>query len=175
MTSTNPGARNRVKRHLLRALGAIMAPAAAIVVMAVPASAAPLQACSGLTTSNSCLTIELRDDGNYDVSLGIDFYMSQQDAQAVIDAPGSPFTAKVVGVDSHSDLPQNLFSVPLVRLGASAQFGLSADFTTVVSPALLNEDDEEGNRVDDVQGVIRLVDARFGSRTFNTPEIHAIF
>lgn len=173
MATSNPAPRGRTKRRLLRALGVVMAPAAAIVVMAGPAFAEQ-RACDPKPTHNVCLTIYPLSDGNYKVTLGIDVHMSQQDAQAIIDRPGDPFTGKVLGSDSSHDPKQFLFNVPLDRVHATAGFGLSADFSTIVSPDHLNEDDSPGNRVDEVFGRVRLIE-RSAIRDFDTPEIHNTF
>ncbi|MDP9866794.1 MULTISPECIES: hypothetical protein [Streptosporangium] len=171
MSTGNPESRNRTRR-LLRVLGAVMVPAVAIVALAVPASAD--QQCRSFSSGVVCLTINRLSDGQYAVDLGIDVHMSRQDAQAIIDAPGDPFTAKVVGADTFFD--NDLFGVPMVGIGATDESGLSADFHRVVLPSSLNEDDSPGDRVDEVFGRIRFVDPRTNlGRTFDTPEIHALF
>ncbi|MBG0831492.1 hypothetical protein HS041_27520 [Planomonospora sp. ID67723] len=175
MATSKPASRDRTKRRLLRALGVVLAPVTAIVVMAGPAFAEQ-RACTTRPTHNVCLTIYPLDDGNYKVTLGIDVHMSQQDAQAIIDRPGDPFTGRVFGSDSSNEPKQFLFAVPLDRdtVIATAEFGLSAGFSTIVSPDQLNEDNSPGNRVDEVFGRVRLIE-RAASRDFNTPEIHNTF
>ena len=77
--------RRWTRRGIKSALGIVTATAAlGIVVAAAPAQAAP-QACSGQVNVNVCLAIEpygnAGHDGLFRVHIGIDFRITQQDAQ----------------------------------------------------------------------------------------------
>lgn len=172
MTTSTTGSRNRVQGRLLKALSMAMASALGIVLMAVPASAE--QRCTGNTSSNVCLTITPLGNRTYRVQIGIDYRIGLQAAQAIINAPGDPFTAVIKGDDELPDL--TLFGVPLTGLGATASAGLSADFERVVPGSWLDEDQLPGWGDDDVYGQIKFVDPRTNARrTFDTPVIHDEF
>jgi hypothetical protein len=91
--------------------------------------------------SNTCLTIKRLANDVYSVHVGIDIYMTRQEAQAHIDRlNGYPLIAYIVGDDGRPDrqvLP--LFNVPKTWTRAG-DHGLSAEFDAVVGPAALNED-----------------------------------
>jgi hypothetical protein len=136
--------------------------------LAAPPASAEMR-CTGASASNVCLVINHVGNGIYDVHLGIDAHMSRQDAQAIIDAPGEPFSGKIYGADSSA---QYLFDIPVTDVGASTESGLSANFDITVSGAWLNEDSGR----DEIFGRIRLYDARTGTtRIFDTPQIHGSF
>lgn len=149
----------------------------ALAVTAAPALAE--QRCKGdsNTGSNWCLDT-FTEPGDvpdfHNVHVGIDVHMSLQDAQSIIDAPGNPFVARIVGSDPLAD--NNLFSVPLTDIRATAEFGLSADFAKTrpdgVSRIELNEDSSIFDDRDEVFARIVLTDPRTGRpRTFDTPMI----
>jgi hypothetical protein len=155
------------KPLFLRAAIGVTAVASAVGLIAAPASAA-VNHCDGDSTVVTCLLIDQNQDGTYYVEVGIDVHMSVQDAQAIIDQPGDPFTVTIVGSDPLAD--NNLFAVSMFGLGASAESGLSAGFArTGVPRAWLDEDDSIFDRTDEVFARIVLTDARTNtSRTFNT-------
>jgi hypothetical protein len=162
-------------RRLKRTLGLALAPTAAFVlmagVMAAPASAE--QRCTGAAGSNVCLSID-DFNGGFRVHIGIDVHMSLAQAQAILDAPGDPFSARMMGSDPLSD--DVLFNVHLTDEGASAGSGLSADFDMVASRSQLNEDDSFFDDVDEVFGRVKLVDPGTGAVTFyNSPIISRVF
>jgi hypothetical protein len=161
-------------RRLRRTLGLAVAPAAALVlmagVMAAPASAE--QRCTGAPASNVCLSIENFNDG-FSVHIGIDIHMSRAQAQAILDAPGEPFSARMMGSDPVSD--DVLFNVRLT--GESAwDGGLSADFDMNAARSQLDEDDSFFDDVDEVFGRVKLVDPGTGATIFyNSPIISRVF
>lgn len=158
-----------------------------VVALAAPATAAPSgpaplalpqQKCKVGAPNNSawCLYIEKPNatQRRYNVRVNIDLKMSRADAQAIIDAPGEPFTAAMWGDDpSNNDY---LFGVPMVTLSASDASGLSATFTSNVRGEALDEDDSIGDRGDEVWAKITFRDPRTGqARTFDTPNINDRF
>ena len=158
-----------------------------IVALAAPAAAAssevtpkalPQHKCKTGAPNDSrwCLYIEKPNatERRYNVRATIDVKMSRADAQAIIDAPGDPFTAAMWGDDpSNNDY---LFGVPLVTLSASDASGLSATFTANVRGESLDEDDSIGDRGDEVWAKIIFRDPRSGQpRTFDTPNINDRF
>ncbi|MBT2229768.1 hypothetical protein [Nonomuraea sp. NEAU-A123] len=164
------GLRSRAKHIILRAFAVIMAPALAVVLLAAQPAAAE-QRCTGEVASNVCLTIESAGSGIYRVTIGIDFHMSKQEADGIINATnGAPYSASVFADDTTGWL----FSVPVVGIGSSDLSGLSADFVITVPRVWLDED--FGTSVDEVFGRIKLNDTRMGLiRTFNTPQIVQAF
>jgi len=160
------------------------AAAAAVVMTATPALAAPSaaaalprQVCRGDGFGSSwCLFIERTSNGEFHVHLGIDVFMSRSDAQAIIDVPGDPFSARVLGRDSWPDSDDNLFNVPITVLGAADGVGLSSDFDTIVGGQFLDEDNVPGNRGDEVFGKITFRNPLTKTTsTFDTPEIDENF
>ncbi|WP_037320080.1 hypothetical protein [Amycolatopsis orientalis] len=143
--------RGRVNRRLLGSLVAVVAMSGAVGLAAGPASAA--QTCTGAADSNLCLAINRLDNGLFAVHVGIDVHMSLDRAQEYIDDPGDPLRVTIRGDDS-GKLAEFLFTVPLTALGASAGFGLSGDFDTVVTGNALNEDSGQ----DEVRAVVTLID-----------------
>ncbi|GAA3549140.1 hypothetical protein GCM10022419_031850 [Nonomuraea rosea] len=164
------GLRGRARHALLRAFAIVMASAFAVVLLAAQPAAAE-QRCTGAATSNVCLTIDSVGSGIYRVTIGIDFYMSKLEADGIINATnGAPFSASVFADDTTGWL----FSVPVVTIGSSDEFGLGADFVITVPRVWLDED--LGTQVDEVFGRIRLNDTRMGLiRSFNTPQIAQAF
>jgi hypothetical protein len=169
---------SRTKSRLKRTLGLAVAPVATCVLMAglmaTPASAE--QRCTGATASNVCLNIDptSQTDQDYMVHIGIDIHMSQAQAQAILDGPGDPFSARMMGSDPLSD--DDLFNVHLTGESASAEAGLSANFDMVASRSQLDEDDSFFDDVDEVFGRVKLVDPGTGAVTFyNTPIITRVF
>jgi hypothetical protein len=156
LITKNSEPRTRRKLPLLRAIAIIAATVAGMIAFAAaPASAS--QTCTGQPRSNVCLGIWLLPNGLYAVHIGIDYHISQSDAQAIIDQPGDPFFV-VVKAGSTS-----LFFVPETDIGASAGFGLSADFDVNVLPSQL------GGRT--VFAQLQLTDFRVGTQLFNSPSL----
>jgi hypothetical protein len=163
------------KRRLRRGLGVMAASGGTIALimsaLAVPASAE--QKCTGRPDSNVCLSID-NFNGGYLIHVGIDVHMSLQDAQAILDAPGEPFSARMMGSDPLSD--DELFPIVLMGTGASAETGLGADFQIVAARSQLNEDDSFFDDVDEVFARIQLVDPRTGTtRFFNSLQFVRVF
>src|SRR6266542_84272 len=101
----------------------------ALVALADPASAE--MKCTGRPDSNVCLTITPTwDNRDYYVHVGIDVHMSLATAQRYVDQ-GSPLTAKIMGADPGAD--DFRFFMRVTDLGASADYGLSADFDYTAS------------------------------------------
>jgi hypothetical protein len=129
-----------------------------IVLVADPASAE--MKCTGRPEANVCLSIEPTFDGrDYNVHVGIDVHMSLATAQRYV-AQGSPLTAKIMGSDTFSD--DFRFFMRVTDLGASADYGLSADFDYVASQSQMNEDDSIFDDVDEIYASIDLYDAQSG-------------
>jgi hypothetical protein len=154
-TTSSSAARARAGSRRTRAVGRLLTAAllipGAVAATAAPASAA--QTCTGARDSNVCLSIDRRADGNYNVHVGIDAYMPLHEAQEYVDDPGVPFTVWLRGDDGSP--VEYLFHVPITTLSASAGWGLSADFDTVVSGRSL---DEDYGSTDEVRAQVWLVD-----------------
>ncbi|WP_433436849.1 hypothetical protein [Nonomuraea sp. CA-141351] len=146
----------------------------AAVALAGPASADPVNKCTGGTGYTICFSLDRQDDGNIAVHLGIDVAMSRADAQAIIDHPGEEFSAKIFGDDPVYD--NGLVSVP-VTWSAAWDGGLSAEFDRLATFAQLNEDDGYfDGYVDELYGHIDLVDFRSGqTRGFNSAVISGYY
>jgi hypothetical protein len=151
-----------------RAVGAVAIASAAVAATASAASAD--QDCNGDDHFSSCILITSTGNNDYAVHLGIDVYMSRQDAQSFIDNPGEEFSAKMYGDDPHWD--NFLFYLP-VTWSAAWDGGLSAEFDVVVDGSALDED-WEGD--DEVYARIGLFDPRSGeTRYFNTDVVTFAF
>ena len=144
--------RGRVRRRVVPMLVAVTGVFGALGFAAAPASAA--QTCNSPKNSNVCFSIDRISNGNFAVHVGIDVHIGQEEAQEYIDDFGDPFRVVIQGDDGH--LAEVLFSVPLTKLGASSEFGLSGDFDVVVPAIRLDEDKRER---DEVRAVISLIDA----------------
>ena len=156
----------RWRRRALGALGALMIAASALAVTASVASAETL--CNSSSQANTCMTIVgPGQPGVKLVHVGIDVYMSQQDAQAIIDG-GGWFWVVVYGADPGND--QYLFPLPIKEgWPAAGVTSLSAEFETLVGQSEL---DENVGR-DEVYARILLFDPRTGlTRTFFTPTFY---
>jgi hypothetical protein len=144
--------RGSTKRRLLQLPIVAMAICSAVALTAAPASAA--QTCTGKPGSNLCFSINQRADGNFDVHVGIDVHMPLDKAQEYVDDEGDPFTVWIRGEDG--DVDQNLFPVPMTGTPvATAGFGLSAEFDTVVEGRDL---DEDPGGTDEVFAQVQLID-----------------
>jgi hypothetical protein len=172
MNSTRWWARRRAKA----AIGIVTALAAlGIVVVAAPAQAAP-QACSGEVNVNVCLAIEPYNNaghgGLFRIHVGIDFRITQQDAQAIIDTQRDPYFVEVLGDDGASKSEQ--FPVPETTIIAHPTAGLSAGFDTIVFASQLREDDH-GEQ--ELQARVIFTDPRgiLGTRVFDSPDFVGVF
>jgi len=74
---------------------------------------------------------------NFNVHVGINVDMSQQDAQNIIDAPGEAFSATLYGEDTFFN--DTLKRIP-VTFSSAWEGGLSAEFDTFASAVTLDED-----------------------------------
>jgi hypothetical protein len=123
------------------------------------------QVCHGETNRYViCFSItQIGVSRGFNVHVGIDIYMSQQDAQNIIDAPGEEFSATLYGEDTIFD--DKLKSIP-VTWSASWEQGLSAEFDTFASRDLLDED-WDGD--DELYATVNLYVPNTGStRSFRT-------
>ena len=121
--------------------------------------------------SNTCLTLKYLGNAVFSVHVGIDVDMSRQDAQDIINAPGEPFVAHIMGDDGHGPLhDQVLFAVPMTAGWPVAGEGsLSAEFDETVAHWKLN-DDSDGR--DEVYARVKLFDSRTGqTRIFTSGKI----
>jgi hypothetical protein len=146
----------RVKRRLLRMLIVVTAVLGAVGLTAGPASAA--QNCKTVNNAFVCLAINRLDNGLFAVLVGIEVHMSVAEAQEYVDDPDDPFTVEIRGDDGNENSPQlaeHLFTLPITGLGASDEFGLSADFERQdVQANWLNED----NGQDEIRALVTLID-----------------
>ncbi|NRQ36996.1 hypothetical protein HII36_34930 [Nonomuraea sp. NN258] len=145
-----------VKRRVLKAVGIVMVPTAALVLLvASPASAT--RSCNGGTASNVCLTIEPGIlSGRYRVILGVDFRISRQAAQDIINAAGGhPVKGQIFGSDPGTD--PRLFDLQERYTSASDEAGLSAEFFINEVPASFLDEDWG---TDEVYGKITITDRR---------------
>ena len=120
----------------------------------------------------NCFSID--GSGFMQVRIGINIFMSPQDAQAILDCPGQELTAALWGDDLFSD--DYLTQIALNRAGVFSGEGtsyLDAEFLDMVDTHTLDEDWDGG---DEVHGTVTMHDCRTNrNRTFDTFEIHASF
>jgi hypothetical protein len=87
-----------------------------------------------------CFSItQIGVSSGFNVHVGIDVSMSQQDAQNIIDAPGEAFSATLRGEDTFFD--DTLKHIP-VTWSSAWEGGLSAEFDTFASAETLDEDSD---------------------------------
>ena len=122
-------------------------------------------------TYNACLLISSTGDSqSWDIHVGIDVYMSPQDAQRIAAQPSS-FFAYVVASDGLYD--NTLFSLPATLI-AAGDTGIGAEFDRNVLSQALNEDAYPQN--DEIYVLIKLYDARTGTyRTWTTNIVTNMF
>jgi len=122
-------------------------------------------------TYNACLLISSTGDSqSWDIHVGIDVYMSPQDAQRIA-AQSSSFFAYVVASDGFYD--NTLFSLPATLI-AAGDTGIGAEFDRNVLSQALNEDAYPQN--DEIYVLIKLYDARTGTyRTWTTNIVTNMF
>ncbi len=155
-----------MKRGFLGLLTIAMASVLGIVLMSGPASAA--QQCTYTADYNACLFITRQSTGDYLVRFGIDLRkLSKKEAQTIIDAPGHPFYANLIGSDFKDE--DFIGQISTTRVWASTESGLSGEGARVFSRSALNEDPEG---CDELYARIAFIDPRTGaSRGWTTPQI----
>ena len=158
MSQTRSKLRRALARRIVPAVASVGIAAGGIGAFASTASAATAHETCGGVGYNECFSITPLGNSVYSVHIGIDVYMSPQDAQAFIDHPGEEFYAKVMGDDSVWD--NFLFYVP-VSWSAAGPDALSAEFDVVVAGSLLNEDVPGA---DELYARVGLTDPGPGSR-----------
>jgi hypothetical protein len=168
MLETNP--RRGRRRPALLAAGALAAVGSALLLTAESASAWSLpQRCGGAPAANACLN-GYTDDPYVQVNVGIDVWMSAQEAQAILAPPGTAFTAALYGSDGGGSV-QYLQSLPLTYEKAGPTADLSAEFDMAVPRSKLNEDTDGwwGCDKDEVFARVWLYDSvHRTTRTFDT-------
>jgi hypothetical protein len=167
--------RPRTRGLVIRAVSALIVAGSALMLSAPSASAWSLpQVCSGAAEANVCLE-GYTNDPYVQVHVGIDVWMSAQEAQAIIAQPGNAFSATLLGDDGASK--QYLQTLPLSWEGAGAS-NISAEFDMAVQRSRLNEDGDGwwGCDRDEVFARVSLYDARDRStRTFDSPHWSVCF
>lgn len=130
------------------------------------------QTCTGNSDTHTiCLGIWDQGNGIYNVHVGIDVYMTQAQAQLLIDQEGQALTATLMGDDS---LDNALVSIPQTY-EAAGSIGLSAEFDMQVGSSVLNEDSLPTDK-DELYGKVKLWNAQTGKfRTFLSPNIEDYF
>jgi hypothetical protein len=124
--------------------------------------------CAGDSEKTVCL--EGYTPGNHmiQVHVGIDVYMSRQDAEAILAQAGSAFSAAMIGDDPSYD---NFLTYVNLTWEAAWDGGLSAEFDQLIPASLLDEDSSWFDNRDEVYARVSLYDARSGTtRVFNTPD-----
>ncbi len=169
MIQTKPNKRRLLRGRMVRVTVAAVLAVGALVAGATSASAK--ESCTGVEGSHSiCLSIEPIGNNDYAVHIGIDVYMSRQDAQDILEPPGDEVWAKLYGDDSWYD---NFLKYVPLSWSAASDGGLSAEFDGVVDGCVLDED--YGGR-DEVYGRVFLYDHRSGvTRSFDTDVISDYF
>jgi hypothetical protein len=166
-----PNASRAPRRRLRRGVGALAMAAATVGVLASPAAAD--QRCTGASDANVCLDITPIGNRDYRVHVGIDIHMSRQDAQAIIDAPGNPVYAYIVGSDPAFDDYRFLMAPSALGSGPD---GLGADFDSTVDGTEIDEDTSFFDDRDEIFAEIYLFDRRTGtSRTFRSDQFTGHF
>jgi hypothetical protein len=118
-----------------------------------------------------CFSIKQSGVSNFfDVHVGIDVYMSQQDAQNIIDAPGEPFVAKLMADDPFFD---NFIEWIDVSWVATWERGLSAEFDGAARADQLDEDWDGHDEV--FARVVLNIQSSDITRTFDSNVVQAPF
>ncbi|MGC7097345.1 hypothetical protein ACPZ19_21940 [Amycolatopsis lurida] len=111
--------------------------------------------------SDTCLRVTYIGGHDYAVHVGIDVYMSQADAEAIVAGPGNAFLpAILVGDDPGTASDDDLAQLPLTGEVAGSDH-LAAEFYAIVRDTVLNEDSSSGE-TDELYARIRYVDPRDG-------------
>jgi len=129
-------------------------------------------------TYNTCLLIEPHDSESWDIRVGIDVRMSQQEAQRIAAQPSS-FFAYVVADDPYFD--NTLFSLTPTTIAAGDE-GIGAEWDTrsyngaVLAQALNEDSDWQPSCEDEIYILIKMYDARTGTyRTWQTHTVQHMF
>lgn len=143
---------NRMAK-LVRGLRVVTGAAAlgTVVCASGPVRAAPVGEllCDSDEQSNTCLLIA--GSPNWQVYVGIDVYMTPAYAEQLMACSSNPFVAELWGNDGSDDEPDFLTDLTLTSGWPQIwDGGLSAEFEEIVDKRLLNEDDSDGNRRDEV-------------------------
>jgi hypothetical protein len=128
------------RRRAMGALGVLMIAGSALALTAAPAAA-----CNGTGFSTTCLEITCRDDALCDIHVGIDIFMSRQEAEDIIAA--SPrqelFTVLLLAHD-HNNCSQDTSGLTELDIAdgwpQAGDGSLSAEFNKTVGRSLLDED-----------------------------------
>jgi hypothetical protein len=128
-------------RRAMSVVGALILAGSALALAEAATVPAPGPACNYPPGSNTCLTIEYLGNDIWSVLVGIDVYMSHQEAQAIVNAGGELFVAVIMANDHDdpADDTSGLFEVPRTEIWVW-DGGLSASFYIEVGSAALNED-----------------------------------
>ncbi len=169
---TNTRRRWRTARRTLIAAGAVLGTAGAT--LAVTSSQASAVSLPTVCTSGPGYAICLSGytPGNHmiQIHVGIDVYMSRQDADNILAQWGDAFSARMWGADPSYD---DWLDAPLtLTWEASWDGGISAEFDTLVPASKLDEDDSWFDNKDDLFARVTLHDFRFGDRNFNSGQWH---
>jgi hypothetical protein len=163
--SKHPIRSGRAVHRLATAATALVATATTLALTSATASAWSLPSvCTGNSQHAVCL--EGYTPGNHmvQVHVGIDVYMSRQDAEAILAANGSAFTAALMGDDPVYD---NFLTWVDLTWEAASDVGLSAEFDELIPASLLDED--RGSDTDEVYARVSMWDTRSGkSRVFDS-------
>jgi hypothetical protein len=164
--SNLPNQPRRARRRLAAATS-IVAAGTTLALTSTTASAWSLPSvCSGSSQHAVCLDGYAPGNHMIQVHVGIDVYMSRQDAEAILAAPGSAFSAAMIGDDPIFD---NFLTWVDLTWEAASDGGLSAEFDELVPASLLDED--RGPDADEVYARVSLYDARTRTtRVFNSPD-----
>jgi hypothetical protein len=177
--TTNEGASMNATRTLRR-VGRLITALALVAGLSVATAGTAMAAnvgdwaCNYNSRSNTCLFIANLGDRRFSVHVGIDVYMSQQDAQSIINS-GPGLSAALYGDDGHRVTDQFLTGIPLTAVWASSASGLSAEFDVVVDQWRLNEDSEP-NDVDEIVAQVGLfVPGSHSVSFFRSGEVRSAF
>lgn len=155
-------------RHVTGAVCALAVAGGALMLSAESVSAYSLpQVCSGAFDANVCLS-GYTNDPIVQVHVGVDVWMSAQDAQALQAQPGNALSAALYGDDGSTKQFLQALTITYEAAGSSS---LSAEFDMAVQRSALNEDPGGWPRCnkDEVFARVSLYDARHGVRTFDSP------
>jgi len=169
--STTGTRRAPIRRRLTQFIAALAIVTGMSVATAGTASAANVGewACDYNSYHNSCLYIANLGGNMYSVHVGIDIYMSQQDAQNIINSGFRP-TAALYGDDGSLNYRT---TIPLTGNPTAWSGGYSDEFDKVVSGSLLNEDDDGVDEI--IAKVSQYFPAAQRTVTYKTGEVKSSF